>query len=265
MARRAFRLLERLDGNAAMKTLARRRLLGSTGSTLLAVLAGWGSTHAPAQRAPSADGRGATQPLTLFTFGDSILDCGHYNAHGVHPAQLIVRNDDVLFPEFRGHDLTTRDGEVQLVHRAVDGSTVAGLASQRRDLPSAGRAAALLTVGGNDLIRGLASDTGPGVQRFEAALREFVESLPMRPVLIGNVYDPTFGDDTRNFLGVDPRTARANHRRVNAVLADVAARHGRLIDLHAHFMTGNSDWYVRTIEPSLIGASEIRRAFLAAL
>lgn len=30
----------------------------------------------------------------LYTFGDSILDCGHCNEHGVHSAALLVRNDD---------------------------------------------------------------------------------------------------------------------------------------------------------------------------
>jgi lysophospholipase L1-like esterase len=124
---------------------------------------------------------------------------------------------------------------------------------------------ALLTVGGNDLLRGLAADTGPGIKSFETALDRFLRALPIRPVLLGTVYDPTFGDDKRNFLNVDPRITRANHRRVNAVIGSLAARYGRLVDLHAHFLTGNPTWYVHTIEPSLTGASEVRRAFLVAL
>jgi hypothetical protein len=130
---------------------------------------------------------------TLVTFGDSILDSGHYNAHGVHPGGLIVRNDDALFPEFRGRD------------------------------------------------------------------------LPVRPVYLGTVYDPTFGSDADNFLGIDPRLARANHARVNAAIAAVAARYGTLVDLHAHFLAGDPSWFTQTIEPSLQGASEVRRAFGAAL
>ncbi|MGF2035329.1 MAG: hypothetical protein RMZ43_008445 [Nostoc sp. CmiVER01] len=39
--------------------------------------------------------------LTLYTFGDSILDCGRYNEYGVHPGQLLIQNDDRLFPEFQ--------------------------------------------------------------------------------------------------------------------------------------------------------------------
>jgi acyl-CoA thioesterase I len=182
-----------------------------------------------------------TQMLTVYTFGDSILDCGRYNEFGVHPGQLLARNDDRLFPEFRGRDLSTH-AQVQLVHRARDGATIDGLAAQARDLAVAGRSLALLTIGGNDLLRGLAGDTGAGMRRFSTALDLFLQNLRIRPVLLGTVYDPTFGDDARNFLGIDPAIARAN--------------------LHAHFLSGDPSWFTHTIEPSLQGASEVRRAFL---
>lgn len=199
--------------------------------------------------------------FTLYTFGDSILDCARYNDRGVHPGQLLVRNDDALFPEFRERDLASLR-PARLEHRAVDGATVEGLPSQSRGLAADDHGVALLTVGGNDLLRGLAADTGRGVRQFESRLNAFLENLRVRPVLIGTVYDPTFGDDRNNFLGVDPRIARANHRRVNDVLAAAATRHGALVDVHAHFLTGDPSWYVHTIEPSLRGASEVRRAFL---
>lgn len=199
--------------------------------------------------------------LTVYTFGDSILDCAGYNQYGVHPGQLVVRNDDRLFPEFRGKDLLSR-GEARLEHRAVDGATVEGLPRQARDLKVEGSAVAMLTIGGNDLLRGLVTDRGPGVEEFALALEAFLKQLPIRPVLIGNVYDPSFGDNANNFLGVDPRLARENHRRVNSVLADMGAKYGALVDLYAHFLKGDPSWYTRTIEPSLKGASEVRRAFL---
>lgn len=199
--------------------------------------------------------------LTVYTFGDSILDCGHYNQYGVHPGQLIVRNDDRLFPEFKGHDLASR-GETRLAHRAVDGATVEGLQSQARGLSVEGRVVAMLTIGGNDLLRGLVADKGPGVQEFAHILEAFLKQLPIRPVLVGNVYDPSFGDDSNNFLGVDPKLARENHRRVNSVLAEMGHKYGALVDLHAHFLKGDPSWYTYTIEPSLTGASEVRRAFL---
>ncbi len=198
---------------------------------------------------------------TVYTFGDSILDCGWYNDHRVHPGALLVQNDDALFPEFRDRDLVSC-GPARLEHRATDGATVADLPRQGRGVKPDGDAVALLTVGGNDLLSGLLTDNGRGVAAFAAALDAFLRSLPIRPVLIGNVYDPTFGDDTLNFLGVDPALQRTNHRRVNDVLAEAATRYGSLVDLHAHFLTGDPSWYTRTIEPSLRGASEIRRCFL---
>jgi len=199
--------------------------------------------------------------LTIYTFGDSILDCGRYNEFAVTPGQLLIRNDDRLFPEFRGRDLSSR-GAARLEHRARDGATVSSLPAQAQGLKVEDPAVALVTIGGNDLLGGLVTDRGPGVDRFARALDDFLRALPIRPVLLGNVYDPSFGDDSRNFLGVDPTIARANHRRVHAAIAEAAGRYGQLVDLHAHFLAGDPSWFTRTIEPSLIGASEVRRVFL---
>ncbi|RZL93779.1 MAG: SGNH/GDSL hydrolase family protein [Variovorax sp.] len=211
-----------------------------------------------------ADADAPPGPLTVCTFGDSVLDCGRYNEHGTTPGALMVRNDDELFPEFRGRDLLTL-GPTRLVHGAVDGATVDSLPAQlRQDLPPT-RGVALVTVGGNDLLRGLASDTGPGLRAFERKLEAFLEALPVRPVFLGTVYDPTFGDDRRNFLGVPAHVARANHRRVNAAIGELAQRHGHLVDVHAHFLHGDPTWFTQVIEPSLAGASEVRRVFLNAV
>lgn len=201
---------------------------------------------------------------TLYTFGDSILDCGWYNPHGLTPGGLIVQNDDARFPEFRGRDLASR-GAARLEHRARDGATVEDLPLQVWGLVVARPAAALVTIGGNDLLAGLLEDEGPGIGVFARRLDEFLEALPIRPVLVGNVYDPTFGDDALNVFGIDPDLGRANFRRLNGAIAEVAARHGRLVDLHAHFLGGDPSWFVNTIEPSLRGASEVRRCFLGPL
>jgi lysophospholipase L1-like esterase len=233
--------------------LSRRKLLGLAGAGTI--------TLGAAALGLAWRSQGDKEMLTVYTFGDSILDCGHYNPHGVHPGQLIVRNDDTLFPEFKGKDLSSR-GPARLEHRAQDGATMRGLPSQAQGLSVQGRAIALLTIGGNDLLQGLVVDSGPGIDDFRQALELFLKQLPIRPVLLGNVYDPSFGDDSNNFLGVDPELARANHQRVNEVLAELASTYGKLVDLHAHFLKGDPSWYTHTIEPSLIGASEVRRAFL---
>jgi len=212
----------------------------------------------------AARGALARDATRLCTFGDSVLDCGHYNERGIDPGQLLVRNDDALFPEFRGKDLRAR-GPADLEHRAVDGAVSADLERQARGVRLREEAIAIVTIGGNDLLRGLAADTGAGIAAFEATLERFVRALPVRPIVLGTVYDPTFGDDARNFLGVPAPVARANHRRVNDAIRAVAARHGKLADIHAHFLTGDPSWFTHTIEPSLRGASEVRRVFLAAL
>jgi len=204
-------------------------------------------------------------PFTLCTLGDSVLDCApRYNERGLDPGQLLVRNDDALFPEFRGRDLRARRPAV-LQHRAQDGARIDALAAQMRGLETGGAGASLLSIGGNDLLGGLADDDGPGIDRWAAALEREVRTLRVRPVILATVYDPTFGDDRLNFLGVPPAKARRNHVRVNDAIRAVAARHGRLADLHAHFLRGSPAWFTRTIEPSLVGASEIRRVFLAQL
>jgi lysophospholipase L1-like esterase len=214
---------------------------------------------------PRNEEGGDQEMVTLYTFGDSILDCGHYNQYGIHPGGLVVRNDDRLFPEFRGKDLASRNPSSRLEHRAQDGATVETLPAQTRGLKVAddGRSIAIVTVGGNDLLRGLVVDTGPDIERFKMALEAFLKALPIRPVLLGNVYDPSFGDDSRNFLGVDPKLARANHQRINSAIAELAGRYGQLVDLHGHFLKGDPSWYTQTIEPGLVGASEVRRAFLS--
>src|SRR4051794_2024862 len=109
----------------------------------------------------------------LHTFGDSILDCRVYNDAGLDPGRLLVENDDDLFPEFRGRDLCSH-GRVDLDHRAVDGATVRDLPDQARGVRIGPRSVALVTIGGNDLLRGLAADAGAGIARFAAALDSFV-------------------------------------------------------------------------------------------
>jgi acyl-CoA thioesterase-1 len=70
-------------------------------------LASMAGSFVAAMAARSGDAMSASEAFQLFTFGDSILDCARYNEHGIHPGQLLVRNDDELFPEFAGRDLTS--------------------------------------------------------------------------------------------------------------------------------------------------------------
>src|SRR5687767_15477388 len=103
----------------------------------------------------------------IYTFGDSILDCSVYTG-GITPAGLLARNDDAEFPEFRGRDVSTMLGrQIEVMHRAEDGATVAALPLQigRSAVPEG--SLVLLTIGGNDLLTGLASDPAAGLRRFQ--------------------------------------------------------------------------------------------------
>ena len=200
--------------------------------------------------------------VRVYTFGDSMLDCGHYNAFDVNPGRLLVHNDDRLFPEFRGHDLASLVGPARLIHRAQDGATISSLPAQMRRLSLEGEAIALLTIGGNDLLSRPDMGQGPEMQRFVESLERFLQALPIRPIFLGTIYDPTFGDDSSNFLDIEPSIARQSHRLMNEVIAELAKRYGALVDLHAHFLTGDPSWFTQIIESSLRGASEIRRCFL---
>jgi hypothetical protein len=62
------------------------------------------------------------------------LDPGlrHYNAYGLTPGGLLA-NDDALFPEFRGCDLSSR-GPARGEHQARDGTTIASLPAPARGL-----------------------------------------------------------------------------------------------------------------------------------
>ena len=72
--------------------------------------------------------------------------------------------------------------------------------------------------------------------------------------------------DDRNFTGLDAAIVRANHRRVNEALTDVATGQGAVIDLHSHFPRRRSDLAHRRhrAEPSP-ARPEIRRCFLPAV
>ena len=205
----------------------------------------------------------------IHTFGDSILDCSVYTG-GITPAELLARNDDAEFPGFRGRDLSTLLGRhIQVVHGAQNGATVAALPLQigRSAVPEGN--IVLLTIGGNDLLTGLARDPADGLRRFQSTLRGALERLGGTRLFVGNVYDPSFGDDAHealnSYVGVEPALARRAYTEVNEILRPETERvGGQLVDLHAHFLTGDPSWFEAVIEPSRVGASEVRRAFLAA-
>lgn len=208
---------------------------------------------------------------TLFTFGDSMLDCSHYNDERVSPGELLCENRDDLFPEFAGEDLRSLGvGPVTLAHRARDGAVLHGLRAQYPRKSQPDHACAIITIGGNDLLQGLlfVPEQRRGAvwddwfDNFEAALTD----CPVATRFVGTVYDPTFRDPTteaRWGFGDATAIVRARLESFNERLCDRARRTGAIpVDVHGLFLSGDPSWVVEEIEPSIRGASEVRRAFL---
>jgi len=205
-------------------------------------------------------------------------------ATGLGAASLFARNDDAVWPEFAGQDLATRLPGIHSHFLAVDGATTDDvLGTQIRALQriaGGGEAIVTLTAGGNDLLSliGAADPAGDaGVERIlrnlDGILDAVRDRLPKALLLVANVYDPTDGTGDLEGHRLRPQEMRWL-RDYNAGVGRLgAARGGRLIDVHGHFAGhGRSApdaerwyWTGSLIEPGVVGASEIRRLWLAAL
>ena len=211
-------------------------------------------------------------PLSIYTFGDSILDCGRYNRLGITPGQLLLENNDELYPLFKDKTLPNLLGRDCILNEyANDGSTVVLIPKQTNNLvipeEEVNNSIALLTVGGNDMLCGLIQDAiGSEIDEFESRLTHWLDKLPIRPIFIANVYDPTFNDDSKNFIQVNNELGRKNQKRINDFLEACGNKYGAFVDLKNHFLEGkNADWFCNVIEPSEIGVSEVRSVFLDAI
>jgi lysophospholipase L1-like esterase len=205
-------------------------------------------------------------------------------ATGLGAASLLARNDNAVWPEFAGQDLATRVPGIGCHFLAMDGATTDDvLASQVRVLETIEGGAdgvVTLTAGGNDLLSliGAADRTGDaGVERILRNLERILDNvrghLPKAVLLVANVYDPTDGTGDLEGHRLRPQEMRWL-RDYNAGVARVcAARAAGLIDVHGHFAGhGRSApaaerwyWTGSLIEPGVVGASELRRLWLAAL
>jgi len=210
------------------------------------------------------------KPLKIYTFGDSVLDCGRYNEFDIHPGKLLIENNDDIFPEFKGKTLTNMlNTSTELYHLAIDGSESCVMYRQAKEFSKfhtkEDNAMAIITIGGNDLLDGMARDSEK-IKQFEEYLTNFLEEIAIRPVFIGTIYDPTLNDDKLNFIGGDPKILRENHKKANDVITKLGKKYGDVVDIHDHYIKkGSYDWFCNIIEPSLVGASEIRRCYLEAI
>lgn len=202
----------------------------------------------------------------------------------VGAVSLLVRNDDRLWPEFRGRDLRTLHPALRFDARrddlTADGATTESVLRQverigRGDEPTL----ITVTAGGNDLL-GFIGAAGPSparaiAERLHRAIARALELRPNATILVGTVYDPS--DGTRRLPGYTRPLEReaAWLDEYNARVRELVTNDGRLrlADIHHHFLGHgltvpvDEQWYLREsiIEPNARGASEVRRVWLEAL
>lgn len=200
-------------------------------------------------------------------------------ATGLGAASLFHRNVDELWPELAGQDLTSRWPGIVLDNHTSDGAMISTVSGQQLGALAGAEEVkiATLTVGGNDLL-GAISKSAQGmpvllaeVARHEDAYARLIEKLrarlPHALLVIGTIYDPT---DGTGFLWPDaPRLPIELLKQFNEhIRAVVRATGGAVLaDLHTHFLghgvhaPPHARWYwePNPIEPSMRGASEVRR------
>jgi lysophospholipase L1-like esterase len=223
---------------------------------------------------------GDSVSIRIYPEQDALTKLGH-TIRGLSAPDLFVSNNDELWPEFAGRDLKRLYGPVEFHNLAIDGGTMEDvLENQVRLLMATGADIVTLTVGGNDLLEMLrASSPGQiteGVALLSSRYRETVERIrsvvPEAHVLLTTVYDPT--DGTGALPGYPPLPVPLL-TPLNDVIREVAASHPRLIlaDVFRHFLghgvsaPESERWYwaSQMIEPSMEGASEVRRVWLDSL
>ncbi|HUF28899.1 MAG TPA: GDSL-type esterase/lipase family protein [Gemmatimonadaceae bacterium] len=202
-------------------------------------------------------------------------------------ASLLYRNDEERWPEFAGRDLVTIHPGIRHTNLARDGATIGDVfGEQLPELePSEEPTLVSLTIGANDLLSAYASRPGgktfarivAGIaDAYDLLVDRIREAFPSLVLLLGTLYDPS--DRTGRLPGVFdiPGPMPLKHLdALNAHIRETAAglSDARLADVYGHFLghgvtaPEEDRWYWRRsiVEPSAMGASEIRRVWWEAL
>ena len=131
----------------------------------------------------------------------------------------------------------------------------------------------MLSIGGNDFLQQRVQ-TDAGLLYFAKRVTEFLQTASDwgTTVFIANIYDPTFGKNENDILGIPENFRAAMRGRFNMLNAEIARLtesimdpQRYLVDLHGHFLIGSPDWFASKIEPSERGAYEVGRVFYKAI
>jgi lysophospholipase L1-like esterase len=197
---------------------------------------------------------------------------------GLGAASLLHRNNDSVWPEFRGCDLHTRFGRRRWTILAADGANIATVRESQLPLLRGGAEIVTLTVGGNDLLAALGAaesraDFEREAERIQNDLRRLIADVVAtgaRLVILGTIYDPT--DGTGRLPPLGDRLPIDLLDATNEVIRKAAEAHETtaLADIQPHFLghgvasSGDSSlWYSSDtlVEVGYRGASEIRRVW----
>ena len=198
-------------------------------------------------------------------------------------ASLLARNDDERWPDFTGRDLTCMWPGIGVDILATDGATIGDVFDAQLSALRDGdeETVVTLTVGGNDLLSAFAARPRDTLMErivrdiggaYDALLDAIDARLPRARLLLTTVYDPS--DLTGQIPGVLEEAGQLPLRHLDTLNAHIRTRamtrdNALLADVHAHFLGHGASaepeqrWYWRRslVEPSALGASEIRRVW----
>ena len=233
-------------------------------------------------------------PITLYVaLGDS-MSTDHYPTCDVRQlevppsrldpigaAALLYRNDDKLWPEFKGRDLESHSPGADFLNLAEDGAMIDDVVTE--ELARLGHdyddpdILLTLNAGGNDLLDALSAGTrldamvGRIMRRYTDLVETVREELPHAKLVLTTVYDPTDGTGTLPGLEDRGRLPLEQLERFNDLVRKTAGHDDLVVlaDVHRHFLGHGQKardgdrwyWSRNPIEPNARGASEIRRVW----
>ncbi len=198
---------------------------------------------------------------------------------GLGASALLFANNDEVWPEFAGRDLQSLFPGSEFLELAVDGATIPNVEWQLQRVRDVDARIVTLTIGGNDLLEAFATSRTDREMRknvdsimsdYEKLVATIRDATPHATLILTTVYDPT--DGTGRLPGIDAVLPVAYLHEFNTLVSSIASRtsSSRVADVHSRFLshgiTASPDarwyWPQSIIEPSMRGASEIRRLWL---
>jgi hypothetical protein len=154
--------------------------------------------------------------LTLFVnLGDSI-GAGYYASSGHSYRALLVKNDDLLYPVYKGRDLASRFPSIKIVDKAKSGAVTSEVVAQALSVTgnAVGNTLVVVSAGGNDFNDNVMTMADPikaqaAAQQATANLKKMIDHFQDKAHFPGeltfvmlDVYDPTDGTGTVPGVGL---------------------------------------------------------------